>query len=121
MFFVRLQGSAIQVQLKHLSIAFVVLLPCVAGCAGKSIQAESDKSEPAGDDPAPIIVRAEPVSVRTLAESVTGLGRCRPLNDHVATLTSAVEGQVQRLLVKPGDAVVKNQPIVQLDPAQANA
>ena len=56
-----------------------------------------------------------------VSEAVDGLGRVEALPDHLATLTPAVEGHVQALLVKQGAWVKKGQPIVELNKAVALA
>ena len=103
-------------------VAAALLLSALAGCASKPVQAEATKSDASVEAENALVVRAEPLEVRTIAETVTGLGRCEALPDQIASLTPGIEGQVQKLLVKLGDNVKEGQPIVQLDSriAQAN-
>lgn len=109
--------------MKHTVYCLVALglLSGIAGCAGKPAQAES-KGDASADEASPLVVRAVPLELRTISETVSGLGRCEALPDRIASLTSAVEGQVQKILVKLGDQVAAGQPLVQLDSriAQAN-
>jgi RND family efflux transporter MFP subunit len=90
----------------------LVLLACSLGCAGKT--APGDAADPPGETKA-IAVRAQPVELRTIAETVEGLGRCEALPEGCAAVTPAVEGQVERLVVKIGQPVKRGDPIVQLD------
>jgi RND family efflux transporter MFP subunit len=53
--------------------------------------------------------------------TVDGLGRTEPLPECVGSLTAVVEGHVHELLVKLGDKVKADQPILQLDPTVASA
>jgi RND family efflux transporter MFP subunit len=94
-----------------------ILLVGVIGC-GHS--AEPGTAADSGSEPH-VLVKVESARLGTLAEAVEGLGRCETLPDHLATLTPAVEGHVQALLVKQGDTVKKGQPIVELDQAVALA
>ena len=77
----------------------------LAGLAGCGARGNPDASEaPAPGPEAVVTVRAEPARVGTVAEVVEGLGRCEALPDHLATLTPAVEGHVEELLVAAGHA-----------------
>ena len=60
-------------------------------------------------------VRARPAAKRTIAETVTGLGRCEAIPDRFAVLTAATEGRVTRLLKQPGESVEAGAPVVELD------
>ena len=98
-------------------IAIAVLLVGVAGC-GHSVDPAADEG---AATEAHVTVKVEPARLGTLTEADEGLGRCEALPDHLATLTPAVEGHVEALLVKPGDSVKKGQPIVELGKAVAQA
>jgi len=104
---------------------FRLLASCVSlfvislGCAGKTTNTEAAKSEDPPGDAKAISVHAQPAELRTIAETVEGLGRCEALPDGCAAVTPAVEGQVERLLVKVGQLVKRGDPIVQLDTRMA--
>ena len=63
----------------------------------------------------------EPARLSTVVETVEGLGRSEPIPEKLATLTPAVEGHVQELVVKQGETVKTGQPIVELDKSVALA
>jgi multidrug efflux pump subunit AcrA (membrane-fusion protein) len=94
--------------------AIVCLLAAafVAGCAKKEEKPEEEKAA---------AVHAKKAELRTIKETVEGLGFCEPLPDENALLTSAVEGRVLEILVKPGQSVKAGEAIVQLDPTIAKA
>jgi len=99
-----------------------------AGCGGSAKhEPEAADKETAkegaghGEAEAVVTVRVEPARVGTVTETAEGLGRCEALPDQIATLTPAVEGHVEALLVKQGDSVSKGQPIVELDKSVADA
>jgi multidrug efflux pump subunit AcrA (membrane-fusion protein) len=90
----------------------LALLLCLLGCrhGGQAAAAnEDEKNEP------DVRVRVESAEERTIAEKVTGLGRCEAIPQRFAVLTSAAEGRVIRLLKQPGDAVEPHCAIVELD------
>jgi multidrug resistance efflux pump len=60
-------------------------------------------------------VRAQPAELRTIAQTIDGLGRCEALPEGCAAITAALEGQVERLVVNVGQPVKRGDPIVQLD------
>ncbi len=94
----------------------------LAGCGNKNDAAEAanTNARPPVDEALPVLV--EPAKIQTIAETVEGLGRCEALPDRIASLTPAVEGHVQDVLVKLGDHLTLGQPVVQLNKriAQAN-
>ncbi|MDR3620228.1 MAG: efflux RND transporter periplasmic adaptor subunit [Paludisphaera borealis] len=96
-----------------------LLLTGLMGCGAKSepehAEAEHDPSE------ATVTVQTLPAKKGKLAELIEGLGRTEAIPDHLATLTPAVEGHVETLLVKQGQSVKKGQPIVELDKSVALA
>lgn len=66
-------------------------------------------------------VRCVPVRRLSFAITVDGLGRTEPLPECVGSLTATVEGHVHQLLVRIGDTVKAQQPILELDPTVAKA
>ena len=89
----------------------VCLLLCLLGChrGGDSAPKEGEKKE------ADVRVRVKSAERRTIADRVTGLGRCEAIPDRFAVLTAAIEGRVTRLLKQPGDTVEAGCAIVELD------
>ncbi len=87
------------------------LLLCLLGChrGGDSAPKEGEKKE------ADVRVRVKSAERRTIADRVTGLGRCEAIPDRFAVLTAAIEGRVTRLLKQPGDTVEAGCAIVELD------
>ncbi len=96
-----------------------LILSGLAGCGARGGPGASE--EPGAAPVAFVTVRTEPARVGTVAEVVEGLGRCEALPDHLATLTPAVEGHVEDLLVAQGTPVQKGQPILELDRSVARA
>ncbi len=88
---------------------------CHAGGEAGNEEGEPHEAE------ATVTVRAVPARFDRSARVVEGLGRCEALPDHIAPLTPAVEGHVQALLVEQGTTVKKDQPIVELNRAVAQA
>jgi RND family efflux transporter MFP subunit len=87
----------------------LLVLPALSGCRHA---AAKNNDEEKGPD---VRVRVLPAAERTLAERVTGLGRCEASPQHFAMLTAAAEGRVVDLLKRPGDVVKAGDAIVQLD------
>ncbi len=87
------------------------LILCLLGChrGGESAEKEGEKKE------ADVRVRVKSAEKRTIADRVTGLGRCEAIPDRFAVLTAATEGRVTRLLKQPGDTVEAGSAIVELD------
>lgn len=102
-------------------LAIVAMLVLIAGCGRRDAQATSAEEKDAAEARA-MSVRTEPAQLRTIAETINGLGTCEALLDKTAVLAPAIEGKVQKILIKPGEQVKAGQPIVQLDTqlAQAN-
>ncbi|HEV3163899.1 MAG TPA: efflux RND transporter periplasmic adaptor subunit [Isosphaeraceae bacterium] len=97
----------------------------LSGCGGHGDNpvAADSKKEGEGEEhgEAHVVVRTELARKGTVEDTVEGLGRCESLPDQLATLTPAVQGNVETLLVKEGDSVKKGQPIVELDKVVALA
>ncbi len=89
----------------------LLLLLCLLGCrhGGKAAAEEKGEKEPG------IRVRVKSAEVRTIAEKVTGLGRCEAIPQRFAVLTAAAEGRVIHLLKQPGDHVEPGTAVVELD------
>jgi RND family efflux transporter MFP subunit len=94
----------------------LLVLAFSLGC--KTAPSDSEKSANPGETKA-IAVRAQPAELRTIVETVEGLGRCEALPEGCAAVTAAVEGQVERLVVKVGQPVKRGDSIVQLDTRMA--
>ena len=99
--------------MKKAWLSLVLLLAATIGCGRRA------GDENAADARGGVAVRTEPAELRTIRETVTGLGRCAALPQHLALLTTAIDGRVVRLLAKPGDSVQPGQEIVRLDPLLA--
>ena len=98
----------------YISIAWVAIsFLAAAGCSNNSVKAEGD--EAAKSEAKAVVVGARPAEVRTIEQTISGIGRCRPRPDKIAALTSAMEGQVIRHLAHLGQRVKRNDPIVELD------
>ena len=93
----------------------------LTGCHGGSHPADLKDEHAPKEEGAHVAVRTEAARRGTLVQTVDGLGRCEAIPEKLASLTPAVEGHVQALLVKQGEAVRKGQPIVELDKAVALA
>jgi HlyD family secretion protein len=102
-------------------IPTILLTLSVSGCASKAGKAEVAANEEKSTDETALSVRAEAVQLRTIEQTVEGIGRCETLPDRVASLTPAVEGRIQRMVLKLGDAVQRGQAIVELDTRLAKA
>ena len=102
-----------------------ILLIATAGCegwftasaAGNPAAVETDSQESRES----LAIRTGAAQLRSIVTVVVGLSRCEPLPDRVATLTPAVAGYVQQILVEQGQVVKQGQVIVQLDPRIAEA
>jgi RND family efflux transporter MFP subunit len=91
------------------SVVLAVLVVSTSGCRHSAAANEHERKD------ADVRVRVEPAAERTLAEKVTGLGRCEAVPEHFAVLTAAAEGRVIGLLKRPGDEVKRGDAVVQLD------
>ena len=92
-----------------------------AGCHGGSPSADAEAEHSAKDEEPHVTVTTEPARRGTALRTVEGLGRSEAIPEKLATLTPAVEGHVHALLVKLGETVAKNQPIVEFDKSVALA
>jgi HlyD family secretion protein len=102
---------------------FAVVLVIAACVVGGCLLALKPRANDVLADlrPEAVAVRVAPARRGTLTEVIEGLGRVESLPDHVATLTPAVEGHVEALLVRQGDPVRRGQPIIELDKSVAEA
>lgn len=96
-----------------------LLLTGLVGCG--AFNGSGTVEDPSRSSQASVTVQAQPAKRGKLAESIEGLGRTEAIPDHLATLTPAVEGHVEAILVKQGETVKKGQPIVELDKSVALA
>ena len=104
----------------YISIAWVAIsFLAAAGCSNNSVKAEGD--EAAKSEAKAVVVGARPAEVRTIEQTISGIGRCEAAPDKIAALTPAMEGQVIRHLAHLGQRVKRNDPIVELDSRIARA
>jgi multidrug efflux pump subunit AcrA (membrane-fusion protein) len=96
-------------------LLLTLLLGILPGCG------HSAGSAPAEEEEEGVVVHTTPAAERTIAESVSGLGRCEAVPGKIALLTAAIEGRVIVLRAHPGEQVIAGQPIIELDPAAARA
>ena len=95
----------------------LVLAVLVFGCR---VRETAETKEPSEEHQS-IVVRVKPAQRQKMSQVVEALGFCEALLDRAATVAPAVEGQVLRILAKPGDVVKAGQPLVQLDSRLAEA
>ena len=86
-----------------------ILLACLLGCRHAGQTAAEKEHEP------DVRVRVQPAERRTIAEKVSGLGRCEAIPDRFAVLTAAAEGRVVHLPKQPGAEVKAGEAVVELD------
>jgi RND family efflux transporter MFP subunit len=91
------------------ALAALALLP---GC-GKHGEGESAATH--DEAPARVTVRTQPAERRTVEETIDGFGRTETAPSRLVTLTPAVQGQVERILVNLGDHVGQGDLIVAMD------
>lgn len=100
----------------------VVLLAGVnSGCNRKEVPPVEQSSENEVAEPAAVTLQVKNAEERTIAPTVSALGRCEALPDRQALIAPMVEGQITKLLAHQGDAVSAGQAIVQLDTTLAEA
>ncbi len=105
----------------HALLALGLAAAALAGCTkGESAEAADTTSAAATDTTSTpranvsLPVAAEEVRDGDLILTVTTTGQVR--SDAEATLKAELAGTVENVLVRPGDAVRRGQPLVQLDP-----
>jgi multidrug efflux pump subunit AcrA (membrane-fusion protein) len=100
-----------------------LLLIGLAGCHGKggTEEAKDKEKEKEGEHEAHVTVTVEAARKSTVTETVDGLGRSEAIPTKLAMLTPAVQGHVHEILVKQGETVKKDQPIVELNKSVAFA
>lgn len=102
-----------------LFIGLLVTTSMGSGCAKKGAEADESQLLTTVAESASVSVRVTPAEERSIAPSLTVLGRCEALPDRQAVLEPLVEGQIVKLLAQQGDEVTAGQPIVQCDTALA--
>jgi RND family efflux transporter MFP subunit len=95
----------------------LLLITAVAGCGRPQADGETVPAVAV----AHVVVRTERALRQTAVQTVDGLGKCEALPDKLATLTPALEGRVEKILVQVGQPVAALQAIVELDGAIARA
>ena len=98
----------------------VFLLLAASGC-GSSHTAPTSADDSLATDEARVVVHVQRAERRSLAQTVTALGRCEALPERLALLAPVVEGQVQAMLVQQGQHVTAGQPVIQFDSTLAQA
>jgi len=88
--------------------AAILVLACLLGCHHGGETADDKEGFE-------VHVRVKAAEERTIAEKVTGLGRCEAIPQRFALLTAAAEGKVIDLLKQPGDHADAGSAIVELD------
>ena len=105
-------------QLTQRAIALLAVASLTAllhGCHQQAASPAQEEHEPA------IVVRTVPAEIRSIDETIDGIGRSEALPNRLVTLTPAVEGHVERILVNLGDPVRQGDPIVELNTRFAEA
>jgi RND family efflux transporter MFP subunit len=113
-----LEAAAVSLQLTRRSgagLVPLVLLALLFGC-----RHEDDSQTDRAHVPV-VVVRTVPAEIRSIEETVDGIGRSEALPNNLVTLTPAVEGHVDRIPVALGDLVHRGDPIVELDTRIAKA
>ncbi len=98
------------------------LLRLVACAAALLVGCQQQEEPPPDEEHAAIVVvRTALAEIRSIDETIDGIGRSEALPNGLVTLTPAVEGHVERILVNLGDFVHHGDPIVELDKSLAEA
>lgn len=101
--------------LRGIGVAFVlVAIIAFSGCSTN----RTDDSGPPSKPPT-IVVQTVPVVMTDFERAVTVTGSVAP--ELRAMISTRAVGRVQRVLVKEGDAVRKDEPLIQLDSADLDA
>lgn len=96
-------------------VPLILLIALVSGCGHQPDSATEH-------EPTPVVtVRTVPAEMRSIEETIDGIGRSEALPNNMVTLTPAVEGHVERILVDLGDFVHSGDAIVELDTRVAKA
>jgi multidrug efflux pump subunit AcrA (membrane-fusion protein) len=91
----------------------VMALACLLGGTACS---SGRASEGATGGPAPVAARVVPVTSRSLQRSVEAVGSLFPFEE--VTVSSEVEGRIDRVYVDVGDRVKSGQPLVKIIPVE---
>lgn len=98
-------------------IAYPVLLVTVVASVVLAAPPGPAGGPPGGKPPTP--VRAQPVKVTTLNQSITAVGSLRA--DETVVIKSEIEGRILRIHFTEGQTVPRGAKLVSLDPAEAQA
>jgi HlyD family secretion protein len=90
---------------KGLVITLIILLVILLGGAGWFL---------AGRKEGPVLVSVEPVSTRTITQSVSAIGRLQP--EVMVKISSEASGEIIYLGVRDGDTVSQGQLLVRIQP-----
>lgn len=94
-------------------VAVVLLAALFPGCNHQGDSGAQDREEDEMHAPV-VVVRTVPAQIRSIEEVIHAIGRSEALPNHLVTLTPAVEGHVEKILVNLGDFVHRDDPIVEL-------
>jgi HlyD family secretion protein len=99
----------------------LLLAALLLGC-GRSSGDSAEKGEKGEAEETPAVeVRTVPAEQRTIEEVVHAIGRSEALPNRLVTLTPAVAGHIQEILVNVGVAIHRGDTIVRLDSVVATA
>jgi RND family efflux transporter MFP subunit len=93
----------------------LALVACLVGGAGAGCQS-GRASEGSASLQKPVSVRVVPVASRTVQRSVEAVGSLFPYEE--ATVSSEVEGRIDRVYVDVGDRVAPGRPLVRIIPLE---
>ncbi len=92
----------------RLVVSSVMLL---AGCSDLAPSAETQTNEQSGA----VVVQVEPVRIATFEKVISGVGTCTAIPTHQSSITAAVDGLVDKILVAEGTRVTAGDPLIRLD------
>ena len=101
-------------QKRKVARTLAVLCTCVLGGAGAGCLSGRASDSPA--KPKPVKVRVVLVASRTLERSVEAVGSLFPFEE--VTVSSEVEGRIDRVYVDVGDRVAQGRPLVKIIPVE---
>jgi RND family efflux transporter MFP subunit len=94
----------------------VVLITLIAFCAASCSRSSAGKTIEGSNAARPIAARALTVAPKSVRRNIESVGSLFAYEE--VTVSSEVEGRVERVMVDVGDRVVTGQPIVKVAPAE---